>query len=231
MCGRFVQTSGPDQLAAILGATLSGDRGHVSRYNVAPGTDVLAIIDRGGRRLGPLHWGFVPSWAASLTQGPRPINARVESAASSRLFGPALAQRRCIVPADGWYEWREEHGLRQPYLLRPSSGPSAIAAIWSTWRAEPDTGAPDTEVVQRSTVALLTTAARGVAAEVHDRMPLCVPIDLLDDWLGDTVALTGIGGLTAALVAHEPELAVTRVSRRVNSVANDDASLLGPSED
>ncbi len=231
MCGRFVQTSSPDRLAATFGATLSDDRGHVSRYNVAPGTDVHAIIDRGGRRLGPLHWGFVPSWAASLTEGPRPINARVESAATSRLFGPSLAQRRCIVPADGWYEWREEQGLRQPYLLSPASGPIAIAAIWSTWRAKPDAGAPDAEVAQRSTVALLTTAARGVAAEVHDRMPLCVPIDLLDDWLGGTVAPTSIGELTAALVADMPVLAVTRVSRRVNSVANDDASLLGPSED
>jgi putative SOS response-associated peptidase YedK len=231
VCGRFVQTSSPDRLAAAFGATLSEVRPHVSRYNVAPGTEVHAIIDRGGRRLGRLHWGFVPSWAASPTEGPRPINARVESAATSRLFGTALAQRRCIVPADGWYEWREESGLRQPYFLRPVSGPSAIAAIWSMWRARPDAGSPDGEVAQRATVALLTTAARGVAAEVHDRMPLCVPIDLLDGWLGDTVAHADIGAIAAALVAHTPELEVTRVSRRVNSVANDDASLLAPSED
>lgn len=231
MCGRLVQTSGPDRLAATFGATLTHTSPHVSRYNIAPGTDVHAIIDRGGRRLGTLHWGFVPSWAASLTDGPRPINARVESAATSRLFGPALAQRRCVVLADGWYEWRDEHGLRQPYLLRPSSGPIAIAAIWSTWRARPGASALDAEVAQRSTVALLTTAARGVAAEVHDRMPLSVPTALLDDWLRDTLAPSAIGGLTAALVASTPAVTLTRVCRRVNSVSNDDASLLEPSED
>jgi len=231
VCGRFVQTSSPERLAVTFGATLADERPHVPRYNVAPSTEIHAIIDRDGRRLGRLHWGFVPSWASSATDGTRPINARVESAATSRLFGPSLAQRRCIVPADAWYEWREENDLRQPYLLRPRSAPAALAGIWSTWRAKPDVAMPDAAVAQRSTVALLTTAARGVAAEVHDRMPLTVPAELLDDWLVGAGTAETITSLTAALIAHVPDLTVTRVSRRVNTVANDDASLIEHSED
>jgi len=222
MCGRFVQTSSPERLALSFGAVDTIGDQHQPRYNVAPSTPVPAIIDAGGRRLGLLRWGFVPPWADAPTSGPQPINARSEGAAVSKLFAPALARRRCIVPADGWYEWNEEDGARQPWLLTPEpAGPTAIAALWSTWRSHDEQDASTTTL---STVALLTTEATGTAATVHHRMPVVVPDDMLDDWLAPQ--LTDAPELLADLAARMTPVRVTRVSRRVNDVRNDDATLV-----
>jgi putative SOS response-associated peptidase YedK len=235
MCGRFVQTSSPQLLAQRLGAVDTITHVTGPRYNVAPSTPIPALIDADGRRLGLLQWGLVPSWSAAPDSGPRPINARCEGAATSRLFGPALARRRCIVPVDGWYEWTDEGGARQPWLLAPESGgpdadaPVAVAALWSMWRGAPSSSADGPSappLAPLSTVALMTTAATGRAAEVHDRMPLVVPADLLDDWLDP--GRRHAENLLAVLTTREITLRVTRVSRRVNDVRNDDASLVGP---
>lgn len=228
MCGRFVQTSTALQLARSFGATDTTGDGLRPRWNVAPSTPIPAVIEAGApgasdRRLGTLRWGFVPSWARSIDDGPRPINARVEGVASSRLFGPALARRRCIVPIDAWYEWTEEDGARQPWLLRPEQdAPVAVAAIWSTWH---DPGRPS-DAPPLATVALITTEARGRAADVHHRMPLLVPDALLEDWLagGTPVDATLMGALTDVT----PAVDVVRVSRRVNDVRNDGPDLVGP---
>jgi putative SOS response-associated peptidase YedK len=231
MCGRFVRTTSPERLASTFGAVLTTDRTHPPRYNVAPSQDVLALIDRGGRRIGELRWGFVPPWAPDPARGIRPINARVEGVTSSRMFRASIEARRCIVPVDGWYEWREEDGHRQPYLIEPLDGPLPIAAVWSSWR---DRTGVDVQAGSVTTVALLTTTAQGLAAEVHDRMPLSVPWDLLDDWLQDAgsgrarAEPEDVASLLASVASHAPEVRVTRVSRRVNDVRNDDASLLGP---
>lgn len=228
MCGRFVQTTPAERLALAFGATDTTDDRLRPRWNVAPSTPVPAVIDagprdEGGRRLGLLRWGFVPSWARSEADGPRPINARVEGAATSRLFAPALARRRCIVPLDAWYEWTDEAGARQPWLLRPAGdGPVAVAALWSTWRA-PDASH---DAPPLATVALMTTEAQGRAAEVHHRMPLLVPDELLADWLG--VEAPADAALLAALTAGVPDVDVVRVSRRVNDVRNEGPDLLDP---
>jgi putative SOS response-associated peptidase YedK len=222
MCGRLVQVTSPERVALRFEAVDTIGAEHRPRYNVAPSTLVPAIIDADGRRLGLLSWGYVPPWAESSSGGPRPINARSEGAVSSRLFGPALTRHRCVVPVDGWYEWTEEDGARQPWLLAPEpAGPAAIAALWSTWRPRDER---DTATSRLSTVALLTTEATGAAADVHHRMPVVVPDDVLDDWL-DPLA-TDPGGILAALAARATSVRVTRVSRRVNDVRNDDASLL-----
>jgi putative SOS response-associated peptidase YedK len=221
VCGRFVQTTSPERLALRFGAIDTIDD-HRPRYNVAPSTPVPAVLDAGGRRLGLLHWGFVPPWARDPDSGPRPINARVEGVSTSRLFGPALARRRCVVPVDAWYEWTDEAGARQPWLLAPASeGPVAVAAIWSSWRAD---DAPTSNAPPVGTVALITTEARGRARDIHDRMPLLVPDVLLDDWLDPT--RTEATDVLGALTAEETELRTRRVSRRVNHVRNDDPSLL-----
>jgi putative SOS response-associated peptidase YedK len=221
MCGRFVQTTSAQRLAILFDAVDATAGELRPRHNVAPSTPVPAVIHGDQRRLGLLRWGFVPSWARDPADGPRPINARSEGASESRLFGPALARRRCIVPIDAWYEWSDEDGARQPWLLRPvTEGPVSVAALWSTWRA--GDAAPDAPPL--GTVALLTTEARGPAATVHHRMPLMVPDTLLDDWLDmsvqDGTALIG------ALRGVVPDVSVTRVSRRVNDVRNDDPDLL-----
>ncbi len=230
MCGRFVQTSPAQRLALQFGATDTTDDGLRPRWNVAPSTPVPAVIDAGarddgGRRLGLLRWGFVPSWARGPDDGPRPINARVEGAAASRLFAPALARRRCIVPLDAWYEWTDEDGARQPWLLRPTTDvPVAVAALWSTWR-DPTAQA---DAPMLATVALMTTEARGRAAEVHHRMPLLVPDALLDDWLAADVPADA--ALLGALTAGVPEVDVVRVARGVNDVRNDGPELVEPAD-
>lgn len=223
MCGRFVQTSSAERLAAHFAATDVTGGALRPRFNVAPATDVPAVIDDGDRRLGTLRWGFVPSWARDPDDGPRPINARLEGAADSRLFGPALARRRAIVPVDAWYEWTEEDGARQPWLLRPrAEGPVAVAALWSTWRGEQH------DRPALATVALMTTAAAGAAADVHHRMPLLVPDDLVDAWLDPDVDVRRDVALLDALRAQEPDVAVVRVGRRVNDVRNEGPELVEP---
>jgi putative SOS response-associated peptidase YedK len=222
MCGRFVQASPPERLALQFGAIDVTRSPHRPRFNVAPSTEVLAIIEAGGRRLGQLQWGFVPSWSKDPSSGPRPINARVEGATTSRLFSTPLRRQRCIVPVDGWYEWQEERGAKRPWLLSPLDGvPSAVAAVWSTWRG-------DASLPALSTVALLTTEATGAAAEVHDRMPLRVPAGLVASWLDTGVPTEGLPGLLAELVGTQPDVTARPVSRRVNDVRNDGPELLEP---
>lgn len=226
MCGRFVQSSPPERLTQQFAAVDVTGAPHRPRHNVAPSTAVRAIIDVGGRRLGHLSWGFVPSWSTDPAAGPRPINARVEGVATSRLFGAPLRRQRCIVPLDGWYEWRETSSGKDPSLLTPADGrPTAIAALWSIWRDGDGDGVEGAAAL--STVTLLTTEATGEAAAVHHRMPLAVPAGLLDDWL---VADPGedVTGLLATLISTPVALRVQRVSRRVNDVRNDDPSLLEP---
>ena len=220
MCGRFVQVSSTARLAQALGAVDVSAGAVRPRHNVAPSTEVAAVIGGDDRRLGALRWGFVPAWSRDPSDGPRPINARAEGAATSRLFGPSVRSRRCVVPVDGWYEWVEEDGARQPFLLRdPDGAVVALAGLWSTWR-DPEGAAPPL-----ATVAVVTTEARGPAAAVHHRMPLVLAGDDLDAWLdpatADPVALLA---RTAATIA--PDLEVRRVSRRVNDVRNDDPSLI-----
>ena len=223
MCGRFVQTSSPERLAELFGAADVTEHPVGGRFNVAPSTPVPAIIEADGRRLGTLRWGFVPGWARAPDDGPRPINARVEGAATSRLFSPSLTRRRCVVPVDGWYEWNDGAGERQPWLLRPTTAaPLAVAALWSVWRA-PDApaGAPPL-----STVALMTTEAHGTAADVHHRMPLIVPDELLDAWLDNRAPVEE--PLLRELAERPLAVEVVRVSRRVNDVRNDGPDLVAP---
>jgi len=227
VCGRFVQTSSPERLALRFGAVNTIADGLTPRYNVAPSTPIPAVLTADDRRLGLLRWGFVPPWADAPGSGPQPINARSEGAATSRLFGPALARRRCIVPVDAWFEWSHEGEARQPWLLRAEQdGPAAVAALWSIWC---DRTSPAATPAMLSTVALLTTAATGAAAEIHHRMPLTVPDGLLDDWLDPH--RNGAQDLLQLLAARALPVQITRVSRRVNDVRNDDADLLGPVDD
>jgi putative SOS response-associated peptidase YedK len=222
VCGRFVTTSAPERLALQFGATDVMPGPHRPRYNVAPSTAVPAIIEAEDRRLGTLRWGFVPSWASDPSSGPRPINARVEGVASSRLYSTPLRRQRCVVPIDGWYEWATVDGVKRPSLLTALDGaPVAIAAVWSTWRGA-------TSDPPLSTVALLTTEATGAAATVHHRMPLQVPLDRLDAWLDAAVGAGEVEALLSDLVGRQPDVAVRRVSTRVNDVRNDDPSLLEP---
>lgn len=223
MCGRFVQTSSAQRLAATFSATDVTDAPLGGRYNVAPSTPIPAIIAAPERRLGTLTWGFVPSWSKDPNAAPKPINARAEGASSSRLFASALRHRRCIVPIDAWYEWTQEGTVRQPWLMQPAQRrPLAIAALWSSWRPKDDV----TGQSSINTVALLTTEAHGDAATVHHRMPLSVPEGLIDRWLDR--GQPADASLLAEMAEEVFDIDVTRVSRDVNDVRNDHAGLLAP---
>jgi putative SOS response-associated peptidase YedK len=191
------------------------------RYNVAPTCEVYAVATTSaGRRLGVMGWGLVPSWANDVNQGPRPINARAETLLDKAHFASALEARRCIVPADGFYEW-DANG--RPHFVSTLDGtPLALAALWDRC-----TLASGDVLVS---CAIVTTTANETLAPLHERMPVILDGSDWDTWL-DTAAA---GAATAAALLHPapPDAVFARpVSRRVNSVANDDARLLEPADE
>lgn len=184
MCGRFALGAAPESLAALFeleaGALPEGLR---PRYNIAPTQPVLAARwlvpdgEPGGRALGWLRWGLVPSWAKEFAIGARLINARAETAAAKPAFRSALRRRRCLVAADGFYEWqRRGRGRKQPYLIRLRDGrPFAFAGLWERWRS------PEGLLVESCT--LLTTEPNAVCAPIHDRMPVILERRDFARWL------------------------------------------------
>lgn len=207
-------------------------------YNVAPTNPVFAVLDRlpaddeqatedePERELRVLRWGLIPHWASDARIGAKMINARAETVHTKPAFRSVIRRHRCVLPADGWYEWRTDLDARgkpakQPYFMtRPDGRSLALAGIWSTWR-DPNDG----RLVR--TAAVLTTAATGQLAEIHERMPLVLDEDLLADWLDprrdDVTEL-----LADAPRDYADELELRPVSDRVNSVRNNGPELLEP---
>ena len=224
MCGRFVSVSTPEQLAAAFGVDEIRAPSMGERYNVAPTLDVYAVVEADGeRRLGTLRWGFLPFWATSLKDR-APINARIEGIEDRRMFASAFATRRCLVPADGFYEWQQRAGAtrKQPwYIHHPDDRPLGLAGIWSVWR-DPAQGEEAEPVF---TCAIVTTRARGRMADLHDRMPVVLPERLWADWLAaDPQEASHLHEVVAR--ADVPRLAARTVSDRVNNVRNDGPELL-----
>jgi putative SOS response-associated peptidase YedK len=217
MCGRFSLTSTPEQLAERFG--LEAAPQCAPRYNVAPGQDVLAIRARegGARSADPLRWGLVPSWADADAASAPLINARAETAANRPAFRDAFHSRRCIVPADGFYEWADLGGFRQPYWIAPvDARPLGIAAIWERWRSP--------EGIAIESCALLTTAANARIARLHDRMPAILAPAVYALWLDPERGVDSLAPLLAPL--PDDALAFHPVSTRVNRVEIDDPALL-----
>jgi putative SOS response-associated peptidase YedK len=227
MCGRFLSLSDPEQLAErfAVDEVRADALGH--RYNVAPTLDIYAIIEREHRRLGTLRWGFVPHWVRALKGARQPINARIESVATSKMFEEAFRRRRCLIPADGFYEWQDrgEGRAKQPYLLAdPDGAPLAFAGIWTAWR---DPAVDDADPLYSA--AIVTTAARGAMEQLHERMPAVLPEALWADWLtADEDDAPHLRDAVAALGA--PRLTATPISDRVNNVRNDGPELLEPAQ-
>ncbi|MFI9643668.1 SOS response-associated peptidase [Micromonospora sp. NPDC051925] len=174
MCGRYATTRGAGELSAVFESYDDTDGRLGPAHNVAP-TDPVPVVrvdPDGSRVLSVGRWGLVPHWASSAAGAARMINARAETVATSRAYAVPFARRRCLVPADGWYEWvRRAGGGKQPYFMTPRDGAVlALAGIWSRWET-------------LLTFSVLTTAAVGELAEVHDRMPLLLPRDRWADWL------------------------------------------------
>jgi putative SOS response-associated peptidase YedK len=269
VCGRFVSSSPPDELARYFGAAPPGDPPLSPNYNVAPTVDVYAVMetaprvepggeapppDRGPeageatssgggavRRVEAFHWGLVPGWAKDLSVGNRMINARSETIATKNAFRRPFARRRCIIPADGFYEWTKVPGHRkkQPYFIhRTDDEPLAFAGLWEVWRGPKDNGAggdgaggaDDGEGEERPFIrscTIITTSANETMAAIHDRMPVILPPSAWDAWLDP--ANDDVESLGRLLVPAPPELITMHpVSIEVSNVRNKGPHLTEP---
>ncbi len=221
MCGRYVLTTPGEVLAELFEVPQPVEL--AARYNIAP-TQAVPIVraaEAGGREMVLVSWGLVPHWAKERAIGNRLINARAESLAEKPAFRASFKHRRCLIPADGFYEWKAEAGGKQPYFLHlAGGGPFAFAGLWSSW-TDPATQAP------LDSCAIVTTTPNALAATVHDRMPAILPRERHALWLDtgsyDPVAL---GALLAPIPADA--MAAFPVSKRVNSPANEDPRCIEP---
>jgi putative SOS response-associated peptidase YedK len=213
MCGRYTLTVPGDAL--IEAFDLSSLPELRPRYNVAPTQEapVVRAADDGGRRLDLLKWGLVPYWAEDPSIGNRMINARAETAADKPSFRTSFKKRRCLVAADGFYEWKKaEGGTKQPYFIHLRDGsPFAFAGLWDRWRRD------DREILS---FTILTTAPNELVRPLHDRMPVILPRGDYGLWLDPEVS--DRQRLTALLEPYDPgAMEAYPVSRFVNAPAND----------
>lgn len=216
MCGRFAFYSPSEATAALFG--VSGSLTVEPRYNIAP-TQYLAAIrnDEGeGRELVMLRWGLVPFWAKDPSIGNRMINARAETVAEKPAYRTAYRQRRCLVLADGFYEWHKEGSVKTPYYISlESGGPFALAGLWEHWQSK-----ETDESLQTAT--LITTAANEFMATLHHRMPVILVPATADRWMaGDDLQVD-------TNAADCPALSAWPVNRRVNNARNEGDDLIEP---
>ena len=218
MCGRFVQYSNAQVYASAFAVeTLFEAR---PRYNLAPTQAVLAVRtgESGVRELTPLRWGLVPSWSKGPDNRYSMINARAETVSSKPAYRNAFKHRRCLIPSEGFYEWKSQPGGKTPYLIRRKDGaPFALAGLWERWHGE------DGQALESCTI--IVTDANDLVRGIHERMPVILEREDYAAWLdpdnGDT------GALTALLKPTDPgPWTLHPVSRLVNSARNDTPELL-----
>lgn len=221
MCGRYASTRSATDLSALFDADDETGDGLAADYNVAP-TDPVPIVRLsrrvGGRVLSVARWGLVPAWATGTSGAARMINARAETVATARAYATSFARRRCLVPADGWYEWlRRTARDKQPYYMTPrDGGVLAFAGLWSVW------GTAENRLL---TCSIVTGPAVGEFAAVHDRMPLVLPPERWGHWL------SAPPDDPHALLAPPPQeylatLDIRPVGTRVGDVRNDGPDLV-----
>jgi putative SOS response-associated peptidase YedK len=226
MCGRYTLTTPDyDTLARALGVVVDPELAALyrPRYNVAPTTLCLVVRDAtGGREIVRARWGLVNSWSKDRSVGAKQINARSETAADKPAFRAAFAKRRCVVPADGFYEWQGPKGARQPvWFHAPGGDLLAFAGLYESFD-DPSTGE------RERTFTILTTGPNARVAPVHDRMPAVLAPADVEAWLAPGTEAAA----ARALLRPAPDglLVATLVSSRVSSVGNDDPGCLAPPE-
>ncbi len=225
MCGRFVSSSQPDEIAKYFGADVVGETLLAPNHNTAPTSQVLVVRDRRepdapettSRTLELLYWGLIPIWAKDRKIGAKMINARSETLAEKNSFKRSYAKKRCILPVDGFYEWEPIEGqkAKQPWFIyRPDGEPFAFAGLWETWRGPDRDGS---ETVHSCTI--ITGPPNDKMAEIHHRMPAILPPDAWDLWLDPDVR--DIEQVAPLLKPAPSELiAMHRVSADVNNARN-----------
>ncbi|UCE88170.1 MAG: SOS response-associated peptidase [Pseudomonadota bacterium] len=222
MCGRFTLGTDATRIARSFG--LAEAPALRPAYNIAPNQPIAAIrLEDGQRHCRVLRWGLVPAWSKGPDSRFSMINARAETVANKPAYRGPLRHRRCLVPADGFYEWQARDGAKQPwYIYLKDRRPFAMAGLWDRWEG------PEGEIIESCT--LLTTDANSLLAAVHERMPVILAPDIWTHWLDpqvqDVVTLT-------PLLAPYPaaEMACHRVSTAVNRPQNDNPDLIEPLQD
>ena len=222
MCGRFAQPRSSEDLARIfrarVAAPLPGEQ-----FNVAPTDEVSAVLERDADRLvDAFRWGLVPHWADGVGGAARRINARAETVERSPAYRAAFRGRRCIIPADAFYEWRRGSGMRrpQPYAVERVDGAvMALAGLWARWR-DPTSG------TRLATVAILTTIPNAVVADIHDRMPVILEPEDWNTWLDERTPAHDLRPLLGP--APDDALRMRAVSPAVNDVRSEGPQLLAP---
>ncbi|MEZ4298972.1 MAG: SOS response-associated peptidase [Polyangiaceae bacterium] len=219
MCGRYTLAIEYQELAEELGVDFDPVIAEVyrARYNIAPTDGMLVLREKeGGRELVPARFGLVNFWAKDLSGAARQINARSETVRDKPAFRDAFERRRCVVPADGFYEWKREGRARTPFWFHPSEGGLLrFAGLYETWKDKATGHA-------LRTFAILTTAANDVVGEIHDRMPVVLDKEHVGLWLSGS----GEEAYSLLRTADNGVLSVQRASRRVGNVRNDDPGLL-----
>lgn len=224
MCGRFALISATEEVADALGvdqATIADIPPAVPRYNIAPTQPVLAayLDEIGQRRLTFFQWGLVPSWSKDVTIGSRLINARSETVTEKPSFRNAFKRRRCLIPADGFYEWQKVNGGKQPLYIHGADGrPLALAGLWEVWQ-EP-------EGTRLQTCTILTTTPNELMSPIHDRMPVILEPEDFGMWLEPSAHPDESLHLLRPYPAAK--MKVYPVSTAVNNPRNDTAECIQP---
>jgi putative SOS response-associated peptidase YedK len=220
MCGRYFLHSTADKLSALFGEMPMPML--QPRYNIAPSQPVPVVRQNpaGQREMVLVRWGLIPSWSKGPDSRFSMINARVETVAQKPAYRSAFRYKRCLIPVDGFYEWRAERAAKQPYVLRPRDGrPLALAGLWEHWQ--------DADGNELESCTILVREANEQVKAVHERMPLIMSPDSFDLWL-DIHAQKPQPLETLLAVQQAPELEIYPVSRAVNNPRADAGSLLEP---
>ena len=219
MCGRYVIISSPELIRQLLGYL--DQPNFPPRYNVAPTQPVPVVrIDQGQRHFVLLRWGLIPSWVKDPREFTLLINARGETVNAKPAFRNAMKRRRCLLPADGFYEWKGERGAKRPYFVRRKDrAPFAFAGLWESWIG------PNGEEMEST--AIVTTQASPAIMPIHDRMPVILGPDQFERWLDCAQVDEKAAATLIAPIAGE-EIEAFEVSSAVNRVANDSPDLIAP---
>ncbi len=222
MCGRFLNRTPVSETARIFRVKTPAPN-YPPRYNIAPTQDVIAVRfnpETRERTLDALRWGLIPFWAKDPSIGSRLINARAESLAEKPAFRDAFLERRCLIPADGFYEWKKAGGAKTPYAIVPREGPFAFAGLWERWKD------PKSQEAVRS-CTIVTGEPNRLVAPIHNRMPVILDESAWAVWLGEADASPA--ELQALLRPYPAErMRAYPIGTRVNNARSDEPSLIDP---